>query len=660
MSKLIGALKYAANYVLGKSEVTKTAPVINDLEDEDIIDYDHSKENAPTNQNSIPSNNNNASKKGPQVNCVLTRKKVTPSAIPAPPDNRSSTVTIHKRARGTLITSSPLKQHQQANKPHKQILKTRKIVPTTKTNVYIPQLSTSPATTSQKQQQQSQKARGGAGILKTPATPVDAFLSVLTSSNKDKHEVIVPTPIRPKPAFQSPRQQPHQQHPARRTLNQPAYSFLSRKTPTRTPPPSGVLRFDFSRSTRAPNTLFSPSPILPTKATARTAAVHEMGSPRKTITGTPAGGTSTNKSILLEEQWKQNKKTIDAVSPARQLGEIIQDMDEDELTVDDLAASVARMDIQKRLSLHILRERSKLYELERHLLDDKFARQISAELLTEFTDAFVKEIVESLVQDKSAELVCKQLIDEMSREVVFEMKEFLPLSEKELAEVRDALNPNLDPDEVLVSGFKVDMYRRLLLCLEDREWLNDEVINFYMNLLDERQQRYSSNELVRLPKCHFFNTFFYAQLTQRGYSYDKVKRWTRKIDLFSFDKIIIPVHLGVHWTCAVINLRDKRFEYYDSMNGSARTHLQNLKRYIEDENRDKRKEAEFKSWNADDFEFYNPKDSTPQQRNTWDCGVFSCKFANFVAQDLRFTFSQKNMQYFRKRMALEIIKKKVL
>ena len=31
------------------------------------------------------------------------------------------------------------------------------------------------------------------------------------------------------------------------------------------------------------------------------------------------------------------------------------------------------------------------------------------------------------------------------------------------------------------------------------------------------------------PKCYFFNTFFYAKLTENGYRYDSVKRWTRKV-----------------------------------------------------------------------------------------------------------------------------------
>lgn len=38
------------------------------------------------------------------------------------------------------------------------------------------------------------------------------------------------------------------------------------------------------------------------------------------------------------------------------------------------------------------------------------------------------------------------------------------------------------------------------------------------------------------------------------------------MDLFAKDRIIIPINLGnSHWVCSAINIREKRFEYYDSL-----------------------------------------------------------------------------------------------
>jgi len=34
-----------------------------------------------------------------------------------------------------------------------------------------------------------------------------------------------------------------------------------------------------------------------------------------------------------------------------------------------------------------------------------------------------------------------------------------------------------------------------------------------------------------------------------------VKRWTRKVDIFGYDLLVIPVHLKVHWCLATVDLR---------------------------------------------------------------------------------------------------------
>ena len=65
-----------------------------------------------------------------------------------------------------------------------------------------------------------------------------------------------------------------------------------------------------------------------------------------------------------------------------------------------------------------------------------------------------------------------------------------------------------------------------------------------------------------------FNTFFYPKLKEQGY--EGVRRWTRRVDLFSFEKIILPIHLTNHWCLAAVNLRERRFEYYDSLHGNGK------------------------------------------------------------------------------------------
>jgi len=72
-------------------------------------------------------------------------------------------------------------------------------------------------------------------------------------------------------------------------------------------------------------------------------------------------------------------------------------------------------------------------------------------------------------------------------------------------------------------------------------------------------------------KVFAMNTYFYQKLSEQGYDKANLKRWTKrmKLDIFSLDKLLIPINIGnAHWTCAVINFADKRFEYYDSMSDS--------------------------------------------------------------------------------------------
>jgi len=70
-----------------------------------------------------------------------------------------------------------------------------------------------------------------------------------------------------------------------------------------------------------------------------------------------------------------------------------------------------------------------------------------------------------------------------------------------------------------------------------------QVINFYMNLLMER------NKKEGYPAVHAFSTFFYPKLISGGYR--AVTRWTKDVDLFKQDLILVPIHLRVHWTLVV-------------------------------------------------------------------------------------------------------------
>lgn len=202
-----------------------------------------------------------------------------------------------------------------------------------------------------------------------------------------------------------------------------------------------------------------------------------------------------------------------------------------------------------------------------------------------------------------------------------------------------------DDDEVLAEGFNMKVTRGDICRLRTPEWLNDEVINFYMNVVMDRNSKDPS-----LPKVFVFNTFFFPMLLDKGY--ERVKKWTRKVDIFCLNYVIIPVHLGVHWCLSVINFVDKRFEYYDSMGSPNKTALKAMRNYLIQEYKDKKKQQfDLTGWSD-----YMPRD-IPQQQNGYDCGVFMCRYADCISQNKPFNFKQKDMITIRKRMILDILSK---
>ncbi|XP_052189327.1 ubiquitin-like-specific protease ESD4 [Diospyros lotus] len=233
---------------------------------------------------------------------------------------------------------------------------------------------------------------------------------------------------------------------------------------------------------------------------------------------------------------------------------------------------------------------------------------------------------------------------------------FTPLTEEEEAEVSRALS-NSHRRRVLArhDNSNIEITGAVLQCLRPGAWLDDEVINLYLELLKEREKR----EPKKFLKCHFFNTFFYKKLIggSNGYDFKSVRRWTtqKKLGycLLECDKIFVPIHKEVHWCLAVINKKDKKLQYLDSLGGIDSRVLKVLARYFVDEVKDKSgKDIDISSWQEEYVE------DLPQQENGWDCGVFMIKYVDFYSRGLGLCFNQEHMPYFRQRTAKEILRLK--
>uniref|UniRef100_A0A8V5GNC4 Uncharacterized protein n=1 Tax=Melopsittacus undulatus TaxID=13146 RepID=A0A8V5GNC4_MELUD len=210
-------------------------------------------------------------------------------------------------------------------------------------------------------------------------------------------------------------------------------------------------------------------------------------------------------------------------------------------------------------------------------------------------------------------------------------EEFPEITEEMEKEIKSVFRGG-NQDEILSEAFRLTITRKDIQTLNNLNWLNDEIINFYMNLLMERSKEKG------LPAVHAFNTFFFTKLKTAGYQ--AVKRWTKKVDIFSVDLLLVPIHLGVHWCLAVVDFRKKTITYYDSMGGI--------------------NTGKCGSFGNDIWICVLCLQEIPQQMNGSDCGMFACKYADCITKDKPINFTQQHMPYFRKRMAWEILHRKLL
>lgn len=268
----------------------------------------------------------------------------------------------------------------------------------------------------------------------------------------------------------------------------------------------------------------------------------------------------------------------------------------------------------------------------------------------------------------------------------------LELAEKRGLAAREAGVHPPYTTRLVIDMFGIDMTVRKLSCLRPKVWLNDEVINFFMSMLQVRSDAkvlaWNSENELPMRKSHFFTTFFIAKINEGGkYDYGKVQRWTKKFDIFSLDKIFMPVNVGhVHWTLMVIFMRIKEIHYYNSMIGSSVPYTGIAMKWLEDEG--KKKDTtnavvfDIKEWKIVDrfdskmmkvicdrlgagpeyVEQQQQRSGTstyvPRQNNGTDCGVCVCLNADFTDQNIPLVgiYTDENLGLLRQKIGTDILR----
>lgn len=179
--------------------------------------------------------------------------------------------------------------------------------------------------------------------------------------------------------------------------------------------------------------------------------------------------------------------------------------------------------------------------------------------------------------------------------------------------------------------------------LKDGEMLNDQCVDFFLRYIQVKTIGKDAPEL--LERVHFFNSFFYQKLVRKNHNqdadvdaataaYQGVKGWTKGVDIFSKDFLMIPVHSGLHWSLIIVCYpnegegREPMILHLDSMSPAgghnSETVTRAIRKYLN-------KEWQARSNSDDEVKFTSKvmpayRVNVPRQQNGCDCGVFILAF----------------------------------
>ena len=186
--------------------------------------------------------------------------------------------------------------------------------------------------------------------------------------------------------------------------------------------------------------------------------------------------------------------------------------------------------------------------------------------------------------------------------------------------------------------------RQTMMEIYENQWLNNDVIDFYMKMLHERDMMLCVQDKSR-RSSHYYSCYFMTLLLPpNGYNYSNEKL-VEEVQCFRKEKIFCPINVNAsHWSMLVIYIQEKRIAYYDSMQVHGKKYLDGALQYLVDESLTMNRPFDKEQWTLITY-----ADGLPLQENDYDCGVFALMYADFITDDLPLVFGQQHMELFRKK-----------
>jgi len=233
------------------------------------------------------------------------------------------------------------------------------------------------------------------------------------------------------------------------------------------------------------------------------------------------------------------------------------------------------------------------------------------------------------------------------------VKKILPLFKKKINFNIKFLNKkqtseHVNPEIKSSNGYQLRM-GDLLLLITPNTWLNDNIIQNYISLLISN----CDQNILEL------NTDFLISYKRHGYKF--IYKWfkTKYPSLNNYKRIVIPINPNMnHWALLVVEIWEGKIYCADSFN---RLNMEELSLaseffnqifidYFQDSGikRTIPKNWKYENWNS------------PNQSNSYDCGVFTCTNARYYLFDKHPDYTEADIPLLRHRIAWELINNTII
>jgi Ulp1 family protease len=169
---------------------------------------------------------------------------------------------------------------------------------------------------------------------------------------------------------------------------------------------------------------------------------------------------------------------------------------------------------------------------------------------------------------------------------------------------------------ILITIDSIQFYADELKCLRTKGWLNDNVVNAALHLI-----QFLNPDVT---KFRFMSTLLYMYATNESYSsqgdwmaWSVTKSFTTAEELDACETFFMPIHVPGHWVGALVSMHSKTIELYDSLHKQRNDVLRNVLGVVE---------AIFKKFNKGftptDWRLVTSNHMIQLQTDSYNCGLF--------------------------------------